>query len=116
MGSMMNDQGLSLSVIGHVVCPPNRPATAREVWIDLLSTADIALNDLLVIHHHQQRVLGMVIDIQKIDPSRSLFTLDSSIQLSLAPTISVRTFAKLRILSVISRSALFLTKSMFLLV
>ncbi len=94
----MTERLSSSSVIGHVVCPPNRPATPREVWIDLLSAPDVALNDLLVVQHQHQRVLGTVIDLQKIDPSSSLFSLATT-QLPLSQPLPIRTIAKLSILS-----------------
>lgn len=97
----MTDHPPSFPIIGQVICPYNRPATPREVWIDVRESVHLALNDLVVITSSHQQVLGAVTDVQRIDPTTSLQTTPSGLatQLPLTPPRPVRTLARVNILS-----------------
>ncbi len=57
------------TLIGYVICPKQRPATATEVWVELASWAVVALGDLLVIGSPRQTLIGMVVDMEMVEES-----------------------------------------------
>lgn len=54
-------------VVGAVSCPPSRPATASEVWVDLV-TDDVGVGDLLLVDGLQQQIIGKVVEMRLIEP------------------------------------------------
>ena len=55
------------TIVGTVSCPPSRPATASEVWIDLL-TEDVGVGDLLLVDGIHQQIIGKVVEMRLIEP------------------------------------------------
>ncbi len=54
------------TIIGVVVCPKQRPATPTDVWLELLAPTAVAVHDLLLIESPKQRLLGTVVDMERV--------------------------------------------------
>lgn len=79
--------------VGSVACPRDRPATPTDVWVVLTVPTMVALQDLLLVESHSQRLLGTVVEMEVVE-ARTLDTTRTKSHGSLART----TWAKLAIL------------------